>query len=124
MEIQKAAQNMTLSNQSKNDSQQQPAERDVPPFAKIEGVLPNSPAMEAGLMKGDLIITFGTIDYSNNRQLRALGEMVSNANLDGTGITLFVARSTEQSERKISLKLRPRQWSGRGLVGCTFSPIL
>ncbi len=102
-------------NQPKSVIQQEP---ELPPFAKIETVLKNSPAMEAGLLKGDLIFKFGTIDYSNNRKLKALGELVANAR--STGIILNVGRNN----KKISLKLHPRQWSGKGLVGCTFSPTL
>lgn len=97
---------------------------DKPPFANIVDVSPYpSPAAEAGLMKNDAIITFGTIDYSNHRNLRGLGEIVSNAHLGGGSVALRISRSINGSQRRISLKLKPRQWSGRGLVGCTFSPL-
>ena len=99
----------------------------LPPFAKIELVMVNSPAKEAGLKKGDKIVKFGTIDHSNHRMLRALGEIVSNSHMDGAAINLDVLRPPESGigkDRNVILKLRPRQWSGQGLVGCTFSPIL
>lgn len=89
-------------------------------FAKIELVSLDSPAQEAGLKKDDLILKFGSVDYSNNRQLRALGEIVQNSYADGSSITIRVSRN----DKKLSLKLSPQQWSGRGLVGCTFSPVL
>ena len=89
-------------------------------FAKIELVSLDSPAQEAGLKKDDLILKFGSVDYSNNRQLRALGEIVQNSYADGSSITIRVSRN----DKTLSLKLSPQQWSGRGLVGCTFSPVL
>jgi len=102
----------------------QPVEEDIPPFAKIENVLPGSPAQEAGLKMDDFIIKFGTIDYANHRHLRALGEIVSNAHLDGSGVTVLISRTTNGTERKMTLKLKPKTWSGNGLVGCVFSPML
>lgn len=89
-------------------------------FAKIELVSLDSPAQEAGLKKDDLILKFGSVDYSNNRQLRALGEIVQNSYADGSSITIRVSRN----DKKLSLNLSPKQWSGQGLVGCQFSPVL
>lgn len=103
------------------NSNEQPETKN-PPFAKIENVMMGSPAKEAGLMKDDLIISFGTIDYSNNRNLRALGEIVKNAHMDGNGVSVLVARTSNGTERLLRLKLKPHEWNGKGLVGCTFSP--
>jgi hypothetical protein len=94
---------------------------DLPPFAKIENVMMGSPAEEAGFKMDDLIVKFGTIDFSNNRQLRALGEIVTNTSSDGEGIIVNIARVIDDAERTLTLKLKPKEWSGRGLVGCTFS---
>lgn len=94
---------------------------DLPAFAKIENVMMSSPAQDAGFKKDDLIVQFGTIDFSNNRHLRALGEIVTNAYSDGEGIIVRIARVIDDTEKQMTLKLKPKEWIGKGLVGCTFS---
>ena len=99
-------------------------EEELIPYATIVSVADQSPAHEAGLKKDDKIVKFGTIDHFNNRNLRALGEVVSNAHVDGTGVAVVLRRtSAEGLERKLTLRLKPRTWSGNGLVGCVFSPV-
>lgn len=95
-----------------------------PPFARIAVLLPNSPAKEAGLLEGDLVVSFGTIDYSNHRHLRAFGDVVLNAFQDGITVPMIVVRTKDDMERRISIKLKPRQWDGKGFVGCTFSLLI
>lgn len=100
------------------------------PFAKVGIVMHGSPAQEAGLRNDDLIIKFGTVDVSNNRNLQALPEIVRNAHSDGNYIVVVVSRmimnenhgnGTQKS--MLQLKLRPKEWSGKGLVGCVFEPV-
>jgi 26S proteasome non-ATPase regulatory subunit 9 len=93
----------------------------VPPFAKIDNVMDGSPAQEAGFKIDDLIVKFGTIDFTNNRNLRALGETVINSHSNGEGIMVHVSRVIDDEQKKVSLKLKPNEWNGKGLVGCTFS---
>mmetsp|Transcript_752 Transcript_752/g.1293 ORF Transcript_752/g.1293 Transcript_752/m.1293 type:complete len:291 (+) Transcript_752:91-963(+) len=97
------------------------------PFAKVGVVMSGSPAQEAGLKNDDLIIKFGTVDYSNNRNLQALPDIVRNAHSDGHYIVVVVSRvipnEMHQSTKLIQLKLRPKEWSRKGLIGCTFEPV-
>lgn len=104
-----------------NDARGSDGHLNLPPFAKIDNVMNGSPAQEAGLKKDDLIVKFGTIDFSNNRNLRALGETVINSHSNGEGVMVHAIRVIDDEKKKVSLKLKPSEWSGKGLVGCTFS---
>jgi 26S proteasome regulatory subunit N4 len=46
------------------------------PFAKVNSVVPNSPADVAGLKAGDLLRNFGYVDASNHDDLKKVGECV------------------------------------------------
>lgn len=47
-----------------------------PPFAKVNSVVPSSPAETAGLKAGDLIRNFGYVNIGNHDNLRRVGECV------------------------------------------------
>lgn len=47
------------------------------PFAKVNGVVPGSPADSAGLKVGDNITKFGWVDWTNNDKLSRVAEAVS-----------------------------------------------
>lgn len=47
-----------------------------PPFAKVNSVVANSPAEEAGLKTGDLVIRFGTASWANHERLTKVAEVV------------------------------------------------
>jgi Trypsin-like serine proteases, typically periplasmic, contain C-terminal PDZ domain len=99
-------------------------------FAKVGVVMPGSPAQEAGLKTDDLIMKFGTVDFSNNRNLQALSEIVRNAHSDGNYIVVVVSRmimmdaNIHEGGKLLQFKLRPKEWSGKGLVGCAFEPVI
>ncbi|KAJ3358382.1 putative 26S proteasome regulatory subunit, partial [Allomyces javanicus] len=42
------------------------------PFAKVNAVVPDSPAYRANLVKGDLIVQIGSLNHTNHDQLKAL----------------------------------------------------
>jgi len=49
------------------------------PFAKVDGVAPSSPAMDAGLRQGDLIVKFGQLDGSSftSTSMQSLADLVA-----------------------------------------------
>ena len=47
------------------------------PFAKVNSVVPGSPADSAGLKAGDTITKFGWVDWTNHDKLARLAEAVS-----------------------------------------------
>jgi 26S proteasome non-ATPase regulatory subunit 9 len=49
---------------------------DEVPFAKVNSVVPGSPADTAGLKPGDKIIRFGTADWMNHDKLTKVSEVV------------------------------------------------
>jgi 26S proteasome non-ATPase regulatory subunit 9 len=47
------------------------------PFAKVNSVVPGSPADSAGLKAGDSITKFGWVDWTNHEKLSRVAEAVS-----------------------------------------------
>ncbi|KAL1919510.1 uncharacterized protein VTP21DRAFT_2203 [Calcarisporiella thermophila] len=94
-----------------------PAE-DVHPFALVDSVAPDSPASQAGLMRGDKIVRFGELHEGNHRGLQALPGVVTRN--EGKAIMVTLERASE----RITIELVPRQgWGGRGLLGCHIIPL-
>lgn len=111
-------QNTTKEQQKKKIEQRDP--NDEMAFARVGVIMLGSPAQEAGLKEDDLIVKFGTVDCTNHRNLQALTDIVQNAHSDGNGISLIVLRKESGDYRILHLNLRPKEWSGKGLIGCTF----
>ncbi|KAI0081539.1 hypothetical protein K474DRAFT_1635344 [Panus rudis PR-1116 ss-1] len=78
------------------------------PFARVDGVAPNSPAAAAGLLREDLILSFGTLTKSSfpASSLQPLADFV------GRRENVLLRASEE-----VNLTLTPRRWGGRGLLG-------
>jgi 26S proteasome regulatory subunit N4 len=89
------------------------------PFARIENVLENSPAVESGLCKDDLILKFGDVDSTNSRGLLAVSSVV--ADNIGKAISVEVMRNGQRLDNPLSVT--PKPWTGPGVLGCTFKPI-
>ena len=78
-----------------------------PPFAKVNTVVPNSPAEEAGLRAGDKITRFGGANWTNHERLSKVAQVVQqNENVCGhtcetraQGSSLTVACSNVFSSR-------------------------
>jgi len=108
--------------------QQQQQQLHTTPFAIINEVTPSSPAHEANLQKGDIILHFGPIHASNHDNFKAIAQLVPKAAKDRSAISVSVRRkSTElggvvEVIRTVNVELRPRTWSGRGVLGCHILP--
>ncbi|KAK1752401.1 ras family-domain-containing protein [Echria macrotheca] len=63
------------------------------PFAKVNSVVDNSPALTAGLKPGDLIRSFGYVNVDNHDNLRRVAECVQ-AN-EGQNILVKVSRTVD-----------------------------
>jgi len=105
-----------------------------PPFAKVNGITTESPAEDAGMQVGDLVTRFGPLHAKNNDRLRAMSILVPDVAGEGGRIQLVVLRRRSSSSstdyedetkwEKLTLVLRPRPFSGRGLIGCHIVPFV
>ncbi|KAI9759470.1 MAG: hypothetical protein M4579_002310 [Chaenotheca gracillima] len=89
------------------------------PFAKVNSVVPGSPAQEAGLVAGDGIRRFGSVNWTNHEKLRRVADTVQEN--EGQPIMVLVQRKNLLSnlEEDLVLQLVPRRdWGGRGMLGC------
>lgn len=87
------------------------------PFAIIDEILPHSPAQVSGLVDGDELIQFDSIDGKIQNPLSFIPQIVSkNANHP---INLKIRRNGVE----MPITLIPQAWSGRGLLGCHLSPV-
>merc|ERR1712083_47785 len=88
-------------------------DQDLPePFAKVEFVNIGSPAQDAGMRSGDLVVEFGTQNNSNFKSLMDIGQLVTNSQNKNVRIKLI------RNHQMITLTLVPKLWSGKGLLGC------
>ena len=109
------------------------------PFAKVNSVVPNSPAATAGLRAGDRIVRFGAAHWLNHNRLAKVSEIVSQsiggrfcssstlegeANTFKTPIAVAVLRYHDGVAVRRAFLLTPRNdWGGRGLLGCHLVPV-
>jgi len=94
------------------------------PFAKVNSVVPSSPADAAGLKAGDKITKFGYINWMNHEKLSKVAQVVQQN--EGRDIAIKVLRSAEigGGSQTLELKLVPRHnWGGRGMLGCHLLPL-
>ncbi|KAM3589085.1 putative 26S proteasome regulatory subunit [Umbelopsis sp. WA50703] len=79
------------------------------PFARVNAVAPDSSAKEAGLIKDDLIVRFGTVHSGNHRMLQALSDVVK----EGATVPVVVKRNDEI----ITLTLTPKRAGSQYTLG-------
>ncbi|TFY63893.1 hypothetical protein EVG20_g6142 [Dentipellis fragilis] len=92
---------------------------ELSPFAKVNAIAPGSPAADAGLLREDLVVKFGTLVKSSfsGASLQPLAELVA-AN-ENKVVRVVVKRVEEH----MTLHFTPRQgWGGRGMLGCHLVP--
>jgi 26S proteasome non-ATPase regulatory subunit 9 len=114
-EIHDALANLHL--QSKNDPGIITSPKELIPFAKISGVAPDSPADEAGLLRGDLVIEFDDINSNTKEPLKKMAAEIGG--LEFKAIRVIVQRDGQ----RLSLRVTPKPWNGRGLLGSHLVPI-
>ena len=88
------------------------------PIAKLDQILPESPAAIGGVQEGDLLLSFGPVNASSTPSpLNGIPDVVrQNVNQP---INLVVRRGTVT----VSLYITPKTWAGRGLLGCHLTPM-
>lgn len=82
------------------------------PILIVTFVSSSSPADACGLRPDDQILEFGSINLSNFKELRQIGELTMHRKNEQ--ILLRIKRN----DRLQNLTLIPKEWSGRGLLGC------
>lgn len=92
------------------------------PFAKVNSVVEDSPAAQAGLKPQDLIRNFGYVNMRNHDGLKKVAECVQGN--EGQNVLVKVSRGLGTDVQELSLTLVPRKdWGGRGMLGCHVVPI-
>lgn len=93
------------------------------PFALVDSVAPESPSADAGLQVNDRIVAFGAISlrsFSTPADAMAAlpGLLSSHENIS---IDVIVHREGITTG-SLTLRLTPKRWSGRGMLGCHVVP--
>lgn len=83
------------------------------PFAMIDEITDASPASDDGLQLGDQIVKFGSVELGDQLLSRLAAEAQLNL---GHPVHVMLMRNGSI----INLTVTPRQWQGRGLLGCHF----
>jgi hypothetical protein len=100
----------------------------------VYALFTDSPAASADLRAGDLVLSFGTADATNHRNLEAIREIVMR-NI-GSAIRVVVLRplsgedelpkqavtGAESLSQIHELSLTPQKWRGAGVLGCLLVP--
>lgn len=87
------------------------------PFAIVDEVSRDGPAMHAGVAVGDKVLQCAHITGQTPNSLATMGSLVSES--ENRVLDLVVLRGDDV----LRLKLHPKKWSGRGLLGCHLSPM-
>ncbi|EGZ23198.1 hypothetical protein PHYSODRAFT_483990 [Phytophthora sojae] len=98
-------------------------EKGFVPFAQVLSVTQSSPAMEATLQSGDLLVEFGGIVSSTPKCLISMAECVQkNVNNNILVVLLRPVKDQDDNFEELRVSLCPRKWKGKGLLGCQLSP--
>ncbi|CAN1328420.1 26S proteasome non-ATPase regulatory subunit 9 [Linum perenne] len=85
------------------------------PFAVIDEIADASPTAEDGLQLGDQMVKFGNVEYQAGENLLQKLASEAQANQD-QAVSVVVLRQGSPT----NITVTPRQWQGRGLLGCSF----
>ena len=107
-----------LVNSNTNEEAMEEEAEEIPkPFAKIDLVSEGSPAHDAGMKVGDLILEFGTQNATNFKSLNDIAQLVKNS--ENRNVRVKILRHGKIA----TLTLVPKRWSGQGLLGCKIIPL-
>lgn len=95
-----------------------------PPFARVNTVVPGSPAEQAGLKAGDKIVKFGSVNWTNHERLSRVAQVVQAGENSVVDVRVLRESEGDAASRTVDLRLTPRRdWGGRGLLGCHLVPL-
>ncbi|KAK7439135.1 26S proteasome non-ATPase regulatory subunit 9 [Colletotrichum acutatum] len=84
------------------------------PFAKVNTVVPGSPAELAGLKPNDQIRIFGYVNSSNHDSLKKVAECVQGNEGTKRPVLVRVSRPSQGAREELHVTLTPRRnWGGR-----------
>lgn len=98
-----------------------PDQQHCRPFALVDEVSDASPASAAGIAVGDQMCKFGEVTWPGSGPAAAVLPQVAAALQANKGrqVEAVVLRQG----RVVQLQLVPREWPGRGLLGCHLRPL-
>lgn len=92
-------------------------------LARVDGVMPDSPAFACGIRRGDSLVRFGPVNADSVARsgipaLQQIAALVQRS--EDTEVVVEVERP---EGNRVELKLVPKRWAGRGLLGCHIVPM-
>lgn len=90
-----------------------------PAFGIIDAVSEGSPAEACGLRVGDAVVAFGPVSLAQCGSTTQCFEHLPRHVIEGQHVEVRVIR---ESGSAVDISLVPRQWAGRGLLGCHLKP--
>eukprot|EP00759_Apiculatamorpha_spiralis_P013261 PhF_6_TR19972/c1_g1_i1/m.29125/K06693/PSMD9; 26S proteasome non-ATPase regulatory subunit 9 len=101
---------------------QQPPPAPAPtPLCRVNQVDGGSPAAEAGLCVGDVVMKYGDVLQDHLTQSADALQRIGAFTMRNVGNTFAV--SVLRGGEVVVLNLTPRTWSGRGVLGCHLLPV-
>lgn len=86
-------------------------------IAILDQILEGSPAFTAGIQEGDELIQFGNVTADDPKAFASIAKLV------GESVNQEIILKIRRKESMLDMKLVPRTWGGRGLLGCHLSPL-
>jgi len=96
------------------------------PLASIDIISPHSPASEAGLLLGDLVLSIGDLDNNAlNNNLTPVAALIASKEDQEVEFRVKRMSQTQPSTYAVhTIKVVPnKRWGGKGLLGCHLKPL-